>query len=218
MTLSSSFVTVQGNNIGVMPDGQTVAGNHGDGVKINASSHGDLIGQVSSQKYYDTSQVSLQPVSAWQGIRGGDAPGQYLIVGTSDSSAGDNGLLYVGPISGAGGTSYKVDYPYKVAGPNTATSVYGPDNLGGGVYRLVGSYHEGDGIIHGFIFQGTTAELSQPQNWSTYDYPNSTYTFVHSTMGDTRGRQRRRPGGKPAPRHRHTRFSLMFPIPAIPSS
>ena len=36
------------------------------------------------------------------------------------------------PISGAGGTSYQVDYPYKLAGPNTATSVYGPDNLGGG--------------------------------------------------------------------------------------
>jgi hypothetical protein len=62
--------------------------------------------------------------------------------------------------------------------------VYGPDNLGGGVYRLVGSYHEGDGTIHGFIFQGTTAELSQPQNWASYDYPSSTYTFIHSTMGD----------------------------------
>ena len=61
MTLSSSFVTVQGNNIGVMPDGQTVAGNHGDGVKINASSHGDLIGQLSSQKYYDTCRSAYSP-------------------------------------------------------------------------------------------------------------------------------------------------------------
>src|SRR3954454_21173291 len=68
VTLSSSFVTVQGNNIGVMTDGQTMAGNKGDGVKINASSHGALIGQLSSQKYYDTSQVGTQPVSAWQGI------------------------------------------------------------------------------------------------------------------------------------------------------
>jgi len=184
LTLSSSYVTVQGNNIGVMQDGQTVAANHGNGVQINASSHGDLIGQLSSQTYYDTAQVGIQPVSAWQGIRGGDVPGQYLIVGTSDSSAGDNGLLYVGPISGAGGTAYQVDYPYKVSGPNTATSVYGPDNLGGGVYRLVGSYHGDDGVIRGFVFQGTTAELSQADNWATYDYPNSTYTFVHSTMGD----------------------------------
>ena len=29
----------------MLSDGTTVAGNRGDGVRINASSHGDLIGQ-----------------------------------------------------------------------------------------------------------------------------------------------------------------------------
>ena len=78
------------------------------------------------------------PVSGWQGIRAGDASGQYLITGTSDS----NGLLYEGPISGVGGTSYSVNYP----GADT-TSVYGPDNLGNGELRLVGSYNDGTGQV-----------------------------------------------------------------------
>ena len=65
----------------------------------------------------------MQPVSGWQGIRDAGTPGQYLITGTSDA----NGLLYVGPISGAGGTSYSVNYPGA-----TSTSVYGPDVLANG--------------------------------------------------------------------------------------
>ena len=52
-----------------------VAGNLGDGVKILAPSGGNLIGNsdpVSSVDYFNTSTTtnfSLQPVSAWQGIR-----------------------------------------------------------------------------------------------------------------------------------------------------
>jgi len=187
VTLSSSFVTVQGNNIGVLPDGQTVAGNQGDGVTINASSHDDLIGQLSSQTYYDTAQVGIQPVSTWQGIRGGDAPGQDLITGTS----GNNGLLYTGPISGAGGQSYLVNDPG--AGKRGATTVYGPDDLGGGQIRLVGSFSSG-GVTagnSGFIWQGTTADLTGPQSgglFTTINYTDSSgqpaaYTYVHSTMG-----------------------------------
>ncbi len=65
----------------------------------------------------------MQPVSGWQGIRDSDTSGQYLITGTSDA----NGLLYEGPISGAGGTSYSVNYP-----DAASTSVYGPDDLGNG--------------------------------------------------------------------------------------
>ncbi len=45
VTLTASDVTVQGNDIGLLSNGKTVAGNRGDGVKINASSQGDLIGQ-----------------------------------------------------------------------------------------------------------------------------------------------------------------------------
>ena len=82
------------------PNGKTVAGNRGDGVQINASSHGDLIGQVnpvSSIDYYPTADVytsdgQAMPVSGWQGIRAADTSGQYLITGTSDR----NGLLYMG--------------------------------------------------------------------------------------------------------------------------
>ena len=56
VTLNASNVTVQGNYIGLLADGKTVAGNRGDGVRINASSHGDLIGQinpVTSVSYYN---------------------------------------------------------------------------------------------------------------------------------------------------------------------
>ena len=178
VTLGASHVTVEGNYIGLRADGKTVAGNRGDGVRINASSHDDLIGHgdpVTSTSYFNAAAVGIQPVSAWQGIRNSDASGQYLITGTS----GANGLLYEGPISGAGGTSYPVNYPKA-----TSTSVYGPDiPIGGGV-RLVGSYKNGDGTVHGFSFQGTTADLSRGGNYRTIDYPGAKYTYVHSTMGD----------------------------------
>ena len=183
VTLNASRITIQGNYIGLQANGKTVAGNRGDGIQINASSHGDLIGQenpVSSIDYYSTETVSTSnnvsmPVSGWQGIRASDTSGQYLIVGTSDS----NGLLYDGPISGVGGTAYAVDYPGA-----TSSSVYGPDNLGNGELRLVGSYKTGNGIVQGFAFQGTTADLSNSNDYQTIDYPNATFTYVHSTMGD----------------------------------
>ena len=110
VTLDASHITVQGNYIGLLANGKTAAGNRGDGMRINASSHGDLIGQVdpvTGVTYYNANAVSMQPVSGWQGIRDADTPGQYLITGTSDA----NGLLYDGPISGVGGTSYAVNYP-----------------------------------------------------------------------------------------------------------
>ncbi len=183
VTLSASNVTVQGNDIGLLSNGKTVAGNRGDGVQINAPSHGDLIGQsnpVSSIDYYPTTDVytssgQAMPVSGWQGIRAGDTSGQYLISGTSDV----NGLLYEGPITGVGGTAYSVNYPGAAS-----TSVYGPDNLGNGELRLVGSYTTGTGQTDGFLFQGTTADLSNSSDYQTINYPNVTYTYIHSTMGD----------------------------------
>ncbi|MDR3633174.1 MAG: right-handed parallel beta-helix repeat-containing protein [Isosphaeraceae bacterium] len=181
VTLNASHITVQGNYIGVLADGTTVDGNRGDGVRITASSHGDLIGQkdpVSSITYYNANSVSMQPVSGWQGIRDASTAGQYLIAGTS----GANGLLYVGPISGANGTSYAVNYPGAYS-----TSVYGPDivNASSNVLRLVGSYRATQGgDVQGFVFQGTTADLSNASDYQTIDYPNTTYTYVHSTMGD----------------------------------
>ena len=58
VTLSASNVTLEGNDIGIMSDGTTVAANRGDGVRINASSHGDLIGRIDpvSSVDYDPTQ------------------------------------------------------------------------------------------------------------------------------------------------------------------
>jgi hypothetical protein len=177
VTLDASHVAVQGNYIGVLPDGKTAAGNGGDGVQIDASSVGDLIGQsnpVTGVSYYNANSVSMQPVSGWQGIRNGATAGQYLITGTSSS----HGLLYEGPISGVGGTSFSVDYPNA-----TTTSVYGPDIVSGNVLRLVGTYKTGSGVVNGFLYQGTTAGLANSANYQTIDYPGAQYTYVHSTMG-----------------------------------
>ncbi|QEH36148.1 hypothetical protein OJF2_47080 [Aquisphaera giovannonii] len=176
VTLDASRVTVQGNMIGIRPNGQ-VAGNRGDGVRINASSHGDLVGQadpVAGISYYSADSVPTYPVSGWQGIRAGSLPGQYLMTGTS----GSNGLLYVGPISGVGGTSYAVNVPW-----GTSSSLYGPNLLSDGSLQLVGTYRAGSDVVNGFLFQGTTSELSQSANYTTIDYPGAQYTYVHSTMG-----------------------------------
>jgi hypothetical protein len=178
VTLNASHITVQGNYIGVAADGRTVAGNHGDGVQINPTSHDNLIGElnpVTGVTYYNSSSVGMQPVSGWQGIRDSGTTGQYLITGTSNS----NGLLYVGPISGVGGTSYAVNVPGAAS-----TSVYGPDVVAGNVLRLVGSYRNGQGDVNGFVFQGTTSGLTDSNNYRTIAYPGATYTYVHSTMGD----------------------------------
>jgi parallel beta-helix repeat protein len=71
----------QGNDIGLKANGKTVAGNGGDGLRINASSQGDLIGSsepVSGVTYYNADSLSIQPVSGWQGISGSE-PGVYTL-------------------------------------------------------------------------------------------------------------------------------------------
>jgi hypothetical protein len=170
VTLDASRVTVQGN---------AIQNNGGDGVRINAGARGNLIGDddpVSGISYFDPTGVSLQPVSGWQGIRDGDAAGQYVLTGTS----GNNGLLYVGPISGQGGTSTAVNVPGA-----KSTSVYGPDNLGDGRLRLVGSYRvNADEVVRGFFFQGTTADLPSGGEYRTIAYPGAQYTYAHSVMGN----------------------------------
>lgn len=188
VTLSAPDITVQGNDIGLMANGKTAAGNAGDGIRINASSQGDIIGSsvpVSGVTYYDTDSISMQPVSGWQGICDSGTPGQYVLTGTSDA----NGLLYIGPISGVGGTSYSVNFPGAYS-----TSVYGPDVVSGSgsgaVLRLVGSYTATKGgNVQGFVFQGTTADLSNPADYQTVDYQendgsSAAYVYMHSTMGD----------------------------------
>ncbi len=182
VTLAASRVTVQGNFIGLRADGITASGNRGDGVRVEASSRGDLIGRddpVTSITYANANSVPTQPVSAWQGIRGTSTPGQYLIAGTS----GANGLLFTGSINGVG-TSATVNYP----GAAT-TSVYGPDDLRGGNLRLVGSYKTADALddpvtVHGFLYQGAATDLSTAANYRTIDVPGAKFNYVHSTMGN----------------------------------
>jgi hypothetical protein len=178
ITLDASRITVAGNFIGLLPDGSNAAGNRGDGVRINRGSRDNLIGHddpVTGVSYFDASGVSLQPVSGWQGIRESvDSPGQFLLTGTSSTQ----GLLYVGPIDGQGGESYAVNMP----GAAT-TSVYGPDDLGNGNVRLVGSFRTGEDTVSGFLYEGAIADLDNGDNYRAIAYPGSQFTYVHSTMG-----------------------------------
>ena len=178
ITLDASRVTVAGNFIGLLPDGSTPQGNRGDGVRINRGSRDNLIGHddpVTGVSFADASGVPIQPVSAWQGIREStDQPGEYLIVGTS----GSEGLLYVGPVDGQGGESFAVNVP----GAATS-SVYGPDDLGDGNVRLVGSYRTGEDSVSGFLYEGAIADLDVPGNYRAIAYPGGQFTYVHSTMG-----------------------------------
>jgi hypothetical protein len=176
----SSLTTVSGNFIGLNAAGNAALGNQLDGVKIEKAGN-NLIGHsdpVTGVTFNNTDSVPMQPVSAWQGIRGSDTDGQYLIVGTS----GNQGLLFDGTIAGVG-LSYAVNYPGAAS-----TSVYGPDNLDGDLLRLVGSYKNADAstaavAVNGFLFEGTTDDLANSANYRTIDYPGARFNYVHSTMG-----------------------------------
>ena len=204
VTLDASHVTVQGNYIGLRADGTTVAGNRGDGVRINASSHGDLIGQsdpVTGISYYNADAVSMQPVSGWQGIREPARAGQYLITGTSDA----NGLLYdradlAAPAARATPSITRAPRPPASTVPTTSSN--------GGV-RLVGSYKNRRTAMTSTASSSRARPPTsrRPANYRTIDYPGATYTYVHSTMGGPGGRQRRRPGRADCPSARATRSS-----------
>jgi hypothetical protein len=134
-------------------------------------------GGSASVTYYNTDSVRV-PVTVWQGLRGAAAKGRYLISGTSLT----HGLLFVGTIAGKG-RSHFVDVPGA-----SLTSVYGPNELNGQNIQLVGSYRSGHPLtdpvtVHGFLFQGTTADLPSGGSYRTIDYPGATYNYVHSTMG-----------------------------------
>jgi hypothetical protein len=175
---SSSNNQISGNYIGTDASGIVQRGNRLDGISLNQA-NGNLIGNsdpVVGVTYNDTADVSL-PVSGWQGIRGGDADGQYIIVGTTNTS----GLLFEGTIAG-GGTSYAVNYPGAFN-----TSIYGPNNLGDGNLQLVGVYKNPDFAtadveVNGMLFQGTVDDLNDPSAYTTIDYPGAKFNYVHSTM------------------------------------
>lgn len=176
----SSYNTIASNRIGTNEAGTTAIGNSSDGLKIEKSD-GNLVGNldaVESMDFYnaaDGTAISF-PVNGWQGIRGTDTPGEYMMTGTS----GTSGLLFIGSIDGNTGTAYTVNYP----GITGDTTIYGPDVTQNGDLRLVGTYREnGSSVVHGFMFEGTTADLANPANFTTIDYPGAEYTYIHSTAG-----------------------------------
>ena len=179
--------TIASNLIGTAFDGTTAVPNGSDGIRLVPGATGNLIGNddpVSSIDYYGTSDVSL-PVQTWTGIRG-LKDNRYLITGTTNSSGVESGLLYVGPLEGsASADTYAVNYP---GGAGTVTTVYGPDDLGNGEVRLVGTYVlAGDSTRYGFAFQGNLAtmasDLANPANFTTISN-GATVNILHSTMGD----------------------------------
>jgi hypothetical protein len=91
VTLNASLITVQGNFIGLQTDGKTVAGNRGDGVQINASSHGDLIGQSDPVSSVDYSNM----VIGGQDNQIGSPTGGNIITGN-----GQDGLYVSGVVTG----------------------------------------------------------------------------------------------------------------------
>ena len=135
----------------------------------------------------------MQPVSGWQGIRDAGTAGQYLITGTSDA----NGLLYEGPISGVGGTSYAVNYPGRHDHERLRPRHPRRRRASG----WSAATRTGDGTVHGFLFQGTTADLSNAGDYRTIDYPEREVHLRPQHDGRPRGRQRRRPRGERADRH-----------------
>jgi len=176
----SMRTTVSDNVIGLAASGTAPLGNHLDGVKIVNSSR-NLIGRsnpVTGVTYHNADMVTLQPVSAWQGIRNTDTPNEYMIVGTSD----DQGLLFEGGIDGTG-NSFAVNFPGAAA-----TSIYGPANVAGGIIRLVGTYRNADAetaavTVNGFLFEGTSAELADSTKYHTINRAGAKFNYIHSTMG-----------------------------------
>ena len=134
-----------------------------------------------------------------QGLKGGDKPGQYLLVGANNSPGPTPvGLVYQGPldkvenngISGSGTWStVAVPKRFDAAG----TSVYGPDNLSGKKVNFVGAYtRDLDGqspsakepSIVGFTYTGKV-DGSTDRGWRSVQGITQlgtpgTYTFVHS--------------------------------------
>jgi hypothetical protein len=135
--------------------------------------------------YYDTSGVTNNSgvpidITYWQGLRNYGNSTNLFFTGTASNNT--DGLVYIGPITGVGGTAYIINAP----GAAT-TSLYGPDNLTNGDVAVVGVYKTGTNatnIVHGTIGQGSLSDLSTGGGiWTTVDYTNATHTYVHSMMG-----------------------------------
>ena len=121
--------------------------------------------------------------NALQGIKGGDTPGTYLIVGTSFP----NGFVYEGPIDDApsgSGTWTNMNIPASYAG--TTTSIYGVDNLDGSDVALVGSYKTTTGS-KSFYYEGPITSTPDASDFTSVvgmkNGKAADYTFLHSVSG-----------------------------------
>jgi hypothetical protein len=194
VTIQASNVTVRDNFIGIGLDG-VPDGNGGDGVKLLPSSRGCVIGNtniVDSVEYWNATNTANfpYPVQGWQGLRNYQTnEGVFQICGTS----GSNGILYIGPMDGVGGTNLLL----RPTTNQASVSIYGPDNLTNGGVRLVGSYRtaatNANYFNHGFVWGGSTNDLDPNLSVSggtfrTIDYvgaknSKAKFQYVHSTMG-----------------------------------
>ena len=186
VALNDSQIQLSFNYIGVALDGVTAQGNGGNGVLVSAGSQDNTIGYgipAGQVNYYQAPYLSSdQVVDGWEGLRAGVNPGEFLAVGTTTASSGNlTGLVYTGPISGNGGSSFSFSYP-----GSTTTTIYGPDILAGDVVRIVGTYKvSGSSDISSFIADGTLAQLSAgtPSSLRSVTYPAMVNTVMHSTAG-----------------------------------
>jgi trimeric autotransporter adhesin len=189
LTLLAPNVAVSANYIGLNTNG-TVNANYGDGIAVYANSSNNLIGSLNpaSSISYTNATNSVQfplQVFAWQGLRAnGTNAGSYLISGTGTTN---NGIIYVGPISGAGNS-------YSLVGPTNWTQVspYGPDSLSNNALRVVGSCKitNSANFNSGFVWEGTTNDLGTSLTtlsggtFRLISYPGAYAQYTHSSMGD----------------------------------
>ncbi len=141
-------------------------------------------------------------VTYLQGLKGGDVPGTYLLVGANNSPGPTpTGLVYRGALDDVNqdGVSGSGDWQV-VSVPDgfgaAGTSIYGPDNLGADRVHLVGAYTRNLGdqaptaenpAIVGFTYTGS-ADGSTTSGWRSVQGITQlgtagTYTFVHSVDG-----------------------------------
>ena len=192
--LLSGENTVQNNFIGLALDGSTLAANGGDGIQIQSTSTGNLIGSLtpeSSTSWNTISQVDGFSIGSVQGIREALAEGDFILCGTGNegSSSQNIGLLYKGDANGADGQWYVVNAAAAFNGSNTGanasiTSCYGPEQISDAIVRVVGSYNASASAadISGFVYTGPIdAADNTTEGFIQYKHPGSQWTFLHST-------------------------------------
>ena len=189
VVLDASRIRVSENYIGVDLDGLTGLPNRGDGIRINASSSGNLIGNLDPVAFTDFAPIDdpevTDSLTSAHGLRAGSSNGSYLLSG----SGGSSGLLYQGPLDTASGGSWTTIDANAVLG-GTSTSVYDSDLLDDGALRLVGSMRNSATDLsagtRGFVYTGAADGLSPQGEESGYravSYPSATFTYLHSTDG-----------------------------------